>query len=80
MIGCSDVGQVEMERKKMSRRAAIVGTMGILVPLIQNEMIYQNFHPHHRAVEVLKVLNSVSTAVLLVLILKIYHMKVIFNR
>lgn len=80
MIEGCDLLQVEIERKKMSRRAAIVGTMGILVPLVQNELIYQNFHPQHVVVEVFKVLNTVSTAVLLFWIFKIYHMKVLFNR
>eukprot|EP00961_Rhodomonas_salina_P288057 3892195-Rhodomonas_salina.1 len=33
--------QVEVERRKMSKRAAIVAVVGIILPIIQNELIYQ---------------------------------------
>ncbi len=65
---------------KMSWRAAVVGIVGIIFPLIQNELIYQKTDPHAPLVEILKALNTAFTIVLLYCIFKLYHIKVLFAR
>lgn len=72
--------KVEVERRKMSKRAAIVAVVGIILPIIQNELIYQKVNPTAPEVELFKALNTICTAVLLFFIFKIHHMTVLFNR
>jgi hypothetical protein len=63
-----------------SKWAAIIGLFGTMCSVVQNELIFQSTAPNNLIIDALKMVNTAATVVCLVVIYRLYWLKLIVFR